>query len=148
VSSWEAHVQACKTAHDAAIGTLAVFNAASSTFNARNPVVDKELAVIVKLVDQVRDLKSINLQETRDMISNLQTFEAEAEPLMDMIDIAREHAEFTKPIMDLLEQLRAKLQTEKESITDAVASAKRENDKAQATSTDTCGKVDAKRIER
>jgi hypothetical protein len=147
-SSWQAHVQACKTAQDAAIGTLAVFNAASSTFNARNPVVDKELAVIVKLVDQVKDLKSINLQETRDMISNLQTFEAEAEPLMNMIDIAREHAEFTKPILDLLEQLRAKLQAEKNSITEAVASAKRANDQAQATSTDTCGKVDAKRIER
>jgi len=147
-SSWEAHVQACKTARDAAIGTLAVFNAASSTFNAWNRVVDNELAVIIKLVDQVRNLKAINLQETRDMISNLQTFEAEAEPLMDMIDIAREHAEFTKPILDLLEQLRAKLEAEKNSITDAVASAKRANDKAQATSTDTCGKVDAKRIER
>lgn len=147
LSAKEAVERACKNAQDVVIGTQAVLSAASSSFNARSPVIEKELAVIRSIMDRVADLKSINFQETRDMITGLQTYEAEAEPLFEMIDIAREHAEFTKPILDLLNKLQAKLVAERDSINNAVSSARSAHVAAQATSSAACGQVEVKRIE-
>jgi len=137
----------CKNAQDASLMSQAVLTAASASFNERNPVVEKELAVISMIILKVADLKAINLQETRDMVSNLQTFEEEAKPLMEMIDIAREHAEFTKPILDLLRQLQAKLLAERDSLSSAVASATSAHVNRKSIVDDACSKVDARRIE-
>ena len=139
--------QACKHAQDSALMSQAVMTTATSTFNERNPVVEKELAVIAMIILKVADLKSISLQETRDMVLNLQTFEEEAKPLMEMIDIAREHAEFTKPILDLLRQLQAKLLTERDSLRNAVSSATSAHLNRKSIVEDNCSKVDVKRIE-
>ncbi len=147
LSAKEAVERACKNAQDAATGTQAVLSAVSSTFSVRSPVIEKELAVIRSIVARVADLKSINLQETRDMITGLQTYEAEAEPLLEMIDIAREHAEFTKPILDLLNKLQDKLIAERDSINNDVSSARSAHSAALSTSSAACGIVEAKRIE-
>ena len=125
----------------------AVMTTATSTFNERNPVVEKELAVIAMIILKVPDLKSISLQETRDMVLNLQTFEEEAKPLMEMIYIAREHAEFTKPILDFLRQLQAKLLAERDSLRNAVSSATSAHINRKSIVEDNCSKVDVKRIE-
>ena len=137
----------CKNAQDAALMSSAVLTTAESSFSERNPVVEKELAVIAMIITRVADLKSINLQETRDMVSNLQTFEEEAKPLMEMVDIAREHAEFTKPILDLLRQLQAKLLAERDSLSNAVTQARSAHVNRKSIVDDACSKVDAKRIE-
>jgi hypothetical protein len=129
------------------VATQATLNSATSSFNARSPVVEKELAVIRAIVDKVADLKSVNVQETRDMIGSLQTFEEEAASLSEMIDLAREHAEFTKPILDLLSQLQAKLVAERDALTVAASNAKSAHATAQATSATACGKVEARHLE-
>jgi hypothetical protein len=64
-----------------------------------------------------------------------------------MIEIAREHAEFTKPILDLLNQLQAKLLAEQNSLTSAVASAKVAIDKAQSSAASPCKLADATKVE-
>jgi hypothetical protein len=153
---------ACSTAKNAAVAATAALNAASATFDSRNPVIEKELSVIRQLIDKVGELKAINLQEssgqevargavvtqTRDMILSLQTFSAEAGPLSELIDLAREHAEYTKPILDLLNQLIAKLLAERDTITKSVSSAKAVNAEAQTASTSNCERKEAKRIEQ
>ena len=154
--------QACSTAKSAAVAATSTLNAASASFDSRNPVIDKELTVIRQLIDKVGELKTINLQfssgkeaarsavftQTRDMIVNLQSFEAEAGPLSELIDLAREHGEFTKPILDLLNQLMSKLLAERDSITTAVTSAKAANAQSQSTSVTNCDRKEAKRIEQ
>jgi hypothetical protein len=147
VAEKQAVDQDCKKAQDASVATQATLNSATSSFNTRSPVVEKELAVIRAIVDKVADLKSVNVQETRDMIGSLQTFEAEAASLSEMIDLAREHAEFTKPILDLLSQLQAKLVAERDALTIAASNAKSAHATAQATSATACGKVEAKQLE-
>jgi hypothetical protein len=147
VAAKQAVDQDCKKAQDASVATQATLNSATSSFNARSPIVEKELAVIRAIVEKVADLKSVNVQETRDMIGSLQTFEAEAASLSEMIDLAREHAEFTKPILDLLNQLQAKLVAERDALTNAVSNAKSAHAAAQATSATACGKVEAKHLE-
>ena len=81
------------------------------------------------------------------LIYDCHEFEAEAASLSEMIDLAREHAEFTKPILDLLDQLQAKLVAERDALTIAASNAKNAHATAQATSATACGKVEAKRIE-
>jgi len=82
------------------------------------------------------------------MILNLQSFDEEAGPLSEMIELAREHAEFTKPILDLLNQLVSKLLAERDVITKAVSSAKVAHTEAQSASATNCDRREVKRIER
>ena len=147
LSAKEAVERACKTAQDLVTGTRAVFSAATLSFTSRNPVIEKELALIRSIVDKVAELNATNLQETRNLITDLQTYEAEAGPLFEMIDIAREHAEFTRPILVLLSQIQAKIVAERDSINAAVSSARSAYDAAQSKSSDSCDKVEVKRIE-
>jgi len=154
--------QACTTARNTAVSTASTLAFATTSLNSRNPIIEKELAVIRQLVSKVGELKTINLQEsadqeatrsaayssTRDMIASLQTFEQEAAPLSEMLEMAREHAEFTKPILDLLKQLEAKLQSELNSLKAAVTSAQSENTRAQSSSESSCGVRAVKAIEQ
>jgi hypothetical protein len=66
---------------------------------------------------------------------------------MEMIYIAREHAEFTKPILDLLRQLQAKLLAERDSLRNAVSSATSAHINRKSIVEDNCSKVDVKKIE-
>jgi colicin import membrane protein len=154
--------QACTTDRNTAVSTASALAFATNSLNSRNPIIEKELAVIRQLVDKVGELKTINLQEsadqeatrsaaygrTRDMIASLQTFEQEAAPLSEMLEMAREHAEFTKPILDLLKQLEAKLQAELNSLKTAVTSAQSENTRAQSSSQASCGVRAVKEVEQ
>jgi len=153
--------QACTSAKNTATAASATLKATTDALNSRNPIIEKELAVIRQLVDKVGELKSINLQEssgqdaarsaayqqTRDMIESLQTFEDEAAPLSEMIEMAREHAEFTQPIVKLLKELEAKLLAELDSLRSAVTSAQAANTKAQSNQASTCEQREAKRLE-
>jgi hypothetical protein len=56
--------------------------------------------------------RSSAYQQTRSIIQSLQIFADEAKPLSEMIEMAREHAEFTGPILKLLKELQAKLLAE------------------------------------
>ena len=163
-TSFEAADQSCTSASNTAVAAVATLKSVSATFDARNPVIDKELAVIRQLIDKIGELKALNLQEssdsdhesarsavvskTRDMILNLQSFDEEAGPLSEMIELAREHAEFTKPILDLLNQLVSKLLAERDVITKAVSSAKVAHTEAQSASATNCDRREVKRIER
>jgi hypothetical protein len=121
--------------------------------------------VIAELIQKVGELKNINLQEnagvskqqaarnaavsqTRAMIVNLQTFESEAGPLSEMIELAREHAEFTQPILNLLNQLIAKLDLEQGNLNTAVSTAATLNSAAQQLSTTNCNTKATRLIER
>ena len=163
-TSFQAADQSCTSARNTAVAAVATLTSVSATFDARNPAIDKELAVIRQLIDKIGELKAINLQEssdpdqesarsavvskTRDMILNLQSFEQEAGPLSEMIELAREHAEFTKPILDLLNQLISKLLAERDVITTAVSSAKVAHAQAHSASATNCDRKEVKRIEQ
>ena len=64
--------------------------------------------------------------------------------MTEMIEVAREHAEFTKPILELLAQLDEKLAKEHDSLSQAVTSAKAVNVEAQSTSKSVCDEKKAK----
>jgi hypothetical protein len=152
----------CNAAKDSAVTADAQLKFATTSLNSRNPIIENELAVIRHLVSKVGELRNINLQEgedneatrsaafaqTRDIIDSLQTFDEEAGPLSEMIEMAREHAEFTKPILDLLRQLEAKLVAELNSLKDAKKSAEEANKKALLHRTSTCERMDAKKDEQ
>jgi hypothetical protein len=160
-AAFEAADKACTSAKNTATAASATLKATTDSLNARNPIIEKELAVIRQLVDKVGELKSINLQEssgqeaarssayqrTRDLIGALQTFEDEAAPLSEMIEMAREHAEFTQPIVKLLKDLEAKLLAELNSLRSDVASAQSANTNAQSYQKSTCELREAKRLE-
>jgi hypothetical protein len=160
-SALQAADKACTSAKNTAIATSATLKATTDSLNARNPIIEKELGVIGQLLEKIRELKSINLQEssgqeaarssayqqTRDMIESLQTYEDEAAPLSEMIEMAREHAEFTGPIIKLLQDLEAKLRAELQSLRDAVRSANSANNDAQSSQVSTCETREAKRLE-
>ncbi len=74
------------------------------------------------------------------MIQSLQIFADEAKPLSEMIEMAREHAEFTGPILKLLKELQAKLLAEQNSLQTEVNSAKDADSKAAASAKSTCEK--------
>jgi len=160
-AAFDAADKACTSAKNTATAASATLKATTDSLNARNPIIEKELAVIRQLVDKVGELKSINLQEssgqeaarssayqrTRDLIGALQTFEDEAAPLSEMIEMAREHAEFTQPIVKLLKDLEAKLLAELNSLRSDVASAQSANTNAQSNQKSTCELREAKRLE-
>jgi hypothetical protein len=161
ISALRAADQACTSTTNTAIASASTLKAVTASLNSRNPVIEKELAVLRQLVAKVAELKSINLQEssghedarssayqqTRDMIESLQTFESEAAPLSEMIEIAREHAEFTQPIVKLLQELEAKLLAEQNSLRAEVSSADKANTLAQASASSTCQQKEAKKVE-
>jgi hypothetical protein len=91
--------------------------------------------------------KAAVFQQTRDMIESLQSFEDEAAPLSEMIEMAREHAEFTQPIVKLLKELEAKLIAEQNSLRAEVTSADKANTLAQASASTTCQQKEAKKVE-
>jgi hypothetical protein len=91
--------------------------------------------------------KAAVFQQTRDMIESLQSFEDEAAPLSEMIEMAREHAEFTQPIVKLLKDLEAKLLAELDSLRSAVTSAQSADTNAQSNQKSTCEQREAKRLE-
>jgi hypothetical protein len=160
-AAFEAADKACTSAKNTATAASATLKATTDSLSARNPIIEKELAVIRQLVDKVGELKSINLQEssgqeaarssayqrTRDLIGALQTFEDEAAPLSEMIEMAREHAEFTQPIVKLLKELEAKLLAEQNSLRAEVTSADKANTLAQASASTTCQQKEAKKVE-
>ena len=139
---------------------LATRNAANSQLSTRNPVIQKELDVLDQLVSLIGTLKSINLQVDVDVdarasasqslhesVMLLQSMNDEAGPLAEMVELAREHQEFTKPILDLLNQLKAKLLKERETLRTA---ATRESDAynvANEKATKSCASKDAKTAE-
>lgn len=153
----------CTTAKNAEIAATSALSAATASLKSRNPIVEKELAIIRQLIDQVGVLKSLNEKQSsvggqeaarnaayaqsKDTVKSLQALNEEAGPLSKMIEIAREHAEFTKPILDLLNQLQAKLLAEQNSLTSAVASAKVAIDKAQSSAASPCKLADATKVE-
>jgi hypothetical protein len=91
--------------------------------------------------------RSSAYQQTRDMIESLQSFGDEAAPLSEMIEMAREHAEFTEPIVKLLKELEAKLLAEQNSLRAEVTSADQANTQAQASASATCQQKAAKKVE-
>jgi len=143
-----------------AAASLATRNAANSELSTRNPVIQKELDVLDQLVSLIGTLKSINLQVDVDVdarasasqslhesVMLLQSMNDEAGPLAEMVELAREHQEFTKPILDLLNQLKAKLLKERETLRTA---ATRESDAYNAAAekaTKSCASKDAKTAE-
>jgi hypothetical protein len=152
----------CTTSKNAEVAATSALDTATASLKSRNPIVEKELAIISQLIDKVEELKSINekqvnagqetarnaaVAQSKDMAKSLQTLNEEAGPLSKMIEIAREHSEFTKPILDLLNQLRAKLLAEQNSLTSAVASAKNAIDKAQSSAASSCKLADATKVE-
>jgi hypothetical protein len=157
--AYETADEACTKAADAAVASDARLTTAVESFSSRSPVIAKEREVIRQLVAQVEQLKSINLQEstgqaskkrdavmdqTRQTLLSLKTFASEAGSLTEMIEVAREHAEFTKPILELLAQLDEKLAKEHDSLSQAVTSAKAVNVEAQSTSKSVCDEKKAK----
>jgi len=162
MSALQAADQACTSTTNTAIAAASTLKAVTASLNSRNPVIEKELAVVRQLVDKVAELKSINLQEssgqeaarssayqqTRGMIESLQSFEDEAAPLSEMIEMAREHAEFTQPIVKLLKDLEAKLLAEQNSLRAEVTSADKANTLAQASASTTCQQKEAKKVEK
>ena len=160
-SALQAADKACTSAKNTAIAASATLKFTTDSLNARNPVIEKELAIIHQLFGKVGELKSINLQEssgqeaarssayqqTRDMIESLQTYEDEAAPLSEMIEMAREHAEFTQPIVKLLKELEAKLLAEQNSLRAEVSSARSANILAQASASSKCQQKEAKKVE-
>jgi hypothetical protein len=153
--------QACTSSKNAAIAAASTLKSATDSRTTRNPVIEKELAVIRQLVSKVGELKSINLQEssnqeaarsaahqeTREMIESLQTLDEEAGPLSEMIEMAREHAEFTQPILKLLNDLTAKLLAEQKALFTAATSTTDANNRAQTNAASTCQKMKAKTLE-
>jgi chromosome segregation ATPase len=161
ISALRAADQQCTSTTNTATATAATLRAVTASLNSRNPVIEKELRVIRQLVAKVGELKSINLQEssshedarssayqqTRDMIESLQSFGDEAAPLSEMIEMAREHAEFTQPILKLLQELEAKLIAEQNSLLAEVSSADKANTLAQASASSSCQQKAAKKVE-
>jgi len=153
--------KACTSARNDASTAAGTLKATTDSLKTRNPLIVKELEVIAHLLQKVEELKSINLQEsssqesartaayqqTRDIIESLQTFGDEAAPLSAMIQMAREHAEFTGPIVTLLKQLQAKLLAEQESLRREVKSAQAASDSAQSTQVSVCERHEAKKLE-
>jgi len=154
-SSYDTATTACTTTSNDAVATVATLTVVTTDRDTRNPVIIREKAVIAELIQKVGELRNINLQEnagvskqqaarnaavsqTRAMIVNLQTFESEAGPLSEMIELAREHAEFTQPILNLLNQLIAKLDLEQGNLNTAVSTAATLNSAAQQLSTTNC----------
>jgi len=164
-SSYDTATRACTTTSNDAVATVATLTVVTTDRDTRNPVIIREKAVIAELIQKVGELRNINLQEnagvskqqaarnaavsqTRAMIVNLQTFESEAGPLSEMIELAREHAEFTQPILNLLNQLIAKLDAEQGILTTAVSTATVLNSQAQQTSTTNCNTKETRLIEK
>ena len=143
-----------------ATATLATKNYANSELSTRDPVIQKELDILDKLLSLIGTLKSINLQVDVDVdarasasqslhesVMLLQSMNDEAGPLAEMVELAREHQEFTKPILDLLNQLKAKLLKERDTLRTA---ATRESDAynvAAEKATKSCASKDAKTAE-
>jgi hypothetical protein len=153
--------KACTSARNDASTAAGTLTATTTSLKTRNPLIVKELQVIEHLLQKVEELKSINLQEssgqesartaayqqTRDMIESLQTFGDEAAPLSEMIQMAREHAEFTGPIVTLLKQLQAKLLAEQDTLHREVKSAQAASDSAASTQVKVCEMKEAKKLE-
>jgi len=140
-----------------ATATLATRNAANSDLSSRNPVIQKELDVLDRLFGLIDQLKAINLQETvdvdahtsatqdlHDTVVMLQSMNDEAGPLAEMVELAREHAEFTKPILDLLNQLKSKLLKEREQVTTAATAATNAYNVAAEAAAKSCASRDGK----
>jgi len=153
--------EACTSSKNTATAAASTLKSVTASRTTRNPVIEKELAVIRQLVGKVGELKSINLQEssnqeaarsaahqeTREMIESLQTLDEEAGPLSEMIEMAREHAEFTQPILKLLDDLTVKLLAEQKTLLTTVTSATDANNRAQTNAASTCQKMEAKTLE-
>jgi len=150
----------CTTASNDAISALATKNAAASEFSTRNPVIQKELNTITSLLAMIQTLKEINLQETvnedarastskslHDTAILLATFNDDAGPLAEMVELAREHAEFTGPIIVLLKQLEAKLLAERATITTAASVASQASSTAATDATASCASKIGKQAE-
>jgi hypothetical protein len=160
-AAYQAVDKACSSATNTAITAASTLKAVTTSQNSRNPIIQKELDAIRMLIEKVGELKSINLQEksgqeaardaalvqSRDMIANLQSFDDEAAPLSAMIEMAREHAEFTAPIVKLLKQLEAKLLSEQNSLNSEVTSAKDASAKAASSASTTCEQKEARKFE-
>jgi hypothetical protein len=151
----------CIAAKNTAASETAFLSTASATYNHRHPIVEKELALIRQLVDKVGELKSLNgnqlnagqqaardaaFAQSKDMVKSLQSLGKGAEPLTQMVELIREHAEFTKPILDLLSKLRAKLLSELTSLTSEIDSAKVAVAKAQSKAASSCKVADATKV--
>ena len=143
-----------------ATATLATRNAANSELSTRNPVIQKELDTLAQLVSLIGTLKSINLQVDVDLdarasasqslhesVMLLQSMNDEAGPLAEMVELAREHQEFTKPILDLLNQLKAKLLKERDTLTTAATASSNAYTVAAAAAQKSCASKDAKTAE-
>jgi hypothetical protein len=151
----------CTAAKSTAASQTAFLNTAIATYDRRNPIVEKELALIRQLVDKVGILKSINenqlnagqqaardaaFAQSKDMVKSLQSLGKGAEPLTQMVELVREHAEYTKPILDLLSQLKAKLLSELTSLTSEIDSAKVAVAKSQSKAESSCKAADATKV--
>jgi hypothetical protein len=135
-----------------ATAALATKNYANSELSTRDPVIQKELDILDKLLSLIGTLKSINLQVDVDVdarasasqslhesVMLLQSMNDEAGPLAEMVELAREHQEFTKPIVDLLNQLKAKLLKERDTLTTAADASSNAYTVAAAAAKKYCG---------
>jgi len=153
--------KACKTSTLLLLKTRDAKRAMKREILVRNRIIKKELRLLHELSQKIEELKSINLQvgpanlkaratvtkTVHDSLSELTRIDAEAAPIAQMLEVAREHAEFTGPILELIKGLRDKILKERKGFRTSITEMTEAIAKAVSESQTSCGPKDSRKDE-
>jgi len=159
LAAFETADKTCKTSTLLVTTTRVEMSAMQSEQSKRNPIIEKELKVLDQLLGTIQDLKSINLQvgnskaratatkSVHDSLSELTLIDHEAAPIAQMLELAREHADFTGPIIELINGLRDKILKERDGFVTSITKMTATITKSVADSKTSCASQDSKKDE-